>query len=133
MLGAAFPIVPTLAATGGGPIGPRLTWPNGYRYRIRSVIPATIHRMPSGAQTWVKYRVTDPVLKSVANGGHVANDAAWPDIRFEMGSGTPLKYELESWSASTGALVAYLLLTNLVANANYTVLLNYGKTGITCR
>ena len=132
MLGSAFPIIPTLSlGDSGDPGGPRLAWPNGYRYRIRHVITAAIHQQPNNAQGWVKLRITNTALKSVANGGHVVNDALWPDIRFEMGSGLQLKYDLESWSSSSGALVVYLLLGNFSAVGDYTVLLYYGKPGIT--
>lgn len=131
MLGAAFPIIPTLGDPGGIIVGPRLAWPNGYRYRIRHVLTKEIHQQPNGAQGWVKLRITNAALKSVANSGHVTNDAAWPDIRFEAGSGLQLKHELESWNASTGATVAYLSLTNFSASSDYVVLIYYGKAGIT--
>jgi hypothetical protein len=130
MLGAAFPIIPTLGDTGEIIVGPRLAWPNGYRYRIRHIIAKEIHQQPSGGQGWVKLRIANAALKSVANGGHVVNDATWPDIRPEMGSGLLLKSELESWNAATGALVVYLLLSNFSDSSDYTVLLYYGKAGI---
>ncbi len=130
MFGAAFPLAPIGAsAGGGGPIDG--LWRNGYRYRIRRVIPAAIHQMPTGGFGWVKFRITSANLRSVANGGNVANDADWPDIRFENGAGVALDWELESWNATTGALVAWPRLTGFVANVSYAVLLYYGKAGIT--
>lgn len=87
--------------------------------------------MPTGGITWVEYRLTDNALKAVASGGKVVNDAAWPDLRFETGSGSVIKWERESWDDTTGALVAWLRLTGFVSGANYTVLFYYGKSGIT--
>lgn len=127
MLGAAFPIVPIVVSSGAA----TGLWPNGYRYRLRRVIPASIHRMPTGGVAWVKYRRTDNNLRSVANSGKVVNDAAWPDLRFEGGNGSVIKWERESWVDTTGALVARLRLTGFVSGVNYAVLLYYGKAGIT--
>lgn len=125
MLGAAFPLVPivgTSSATG--------LWPNGYRYRVRRVIPAAIHQMPTGGVAWVQYRRTDNNLRSVANGGKVSNDVDWPDIRFETGTGNVIKWERESWSDTTGALVAWLRLAGFISGVNYVVLLYYGMSSI---
>lgn len=127
MLGAAFPVVPIVGSSAPS----TGLWPNGYRYRLRRVITASIHRMPTGGVAWVKYRRTDNNLRSVANGGNVVNDAAWPDLRFETGSGSVIKWDRESWDDSTGALVAWLRLTGFVSGVAYTVLLYYGKAGIT--
>lgn len=127
MLGAAFPVVP-IVGSGHPSTG---LWPNGYRYRVRRMISAAIHQMPTGGVAWVEYRRTSNDLKSVANGGKVVNDAEWPDIRFETGSGSVIKPEIESWDDTTGALVAWLRLTGFVSGVNYVVLLYYGKSGIT--
>lgn len=127
MLGAAFPIVPTI----GSEYVPPGLWRNGYRYRRRQSIPAAIHQIPTGGVGWVKFRITSDGLRSVANGGNVENDAEWPDIRFENGAGVALKWELETWDEATGALVVWLRLTGFTSNVSYTFMIYYGKAGIT--
>ena len=127
MLGAAFPVVPIV----GSSSAPSGLWPNGYRYRLRRIIPAAVHQMPSGGTDWVEYKLTDNALRSAANGGKVVNDADWPDLRFETGAGGVIKWERESWVDTTGALVAWLRLGGFISGVNYVVLLYYGKSGIT--
>ncbi len=119
MLGAAFPVVPIV----GSSSAPSGLWPNGYRYRLRRIIPAAVHQMPTGGTAWVEYKRTDNALKSVANGGKVVNDADWPDLRFETGAGGVIKWERESWDDTTGALVAWLRPGGFISGVNYGVLL----------
>ena len=53
--------------------------------------------------------VTDPALKTVANGGHVANANGY-DIGFYADSGgtTKLKWEVEKYNGTTGNLIAWV-------------------------
>src|SRR4029077_3486466 len=53
--------------------------------------------------------VTDPALKTLANGGHVANVNGY-DIGFYADSGgtTKLKWEVESYNGTTGNLIAWV-------------------------
>ena len=53
--------------------------------------------------------LTDPALKTVANGGHVANANGY-DIGFYADSGgtTKLKWEVEKYDGTTGNLIAWV-------------------------
>ena len=49
-----------------------VVYPNGFRYQLQRIIPADVHQMPEGGSGWFQYRRTATNLRSVANGGKVA-------------------------------------------------------------
>jgi len=53
--------------------------------------------------------VTDPLLASVGNGGHVASASGY-DLIFtsDAGCGTKLNHEVETWNASTGQFIGWV-------------------------
>ena len=53
--------------------------------------------------------VTDPALKTIANGGHVANANGY-DIGFyaDSGGSTKLKWEVEKYDGTVGNLIAWV-------------------------
>lgn len=127
MFGAGLSLfVPITGATSG----PRLAWPNGYRYRMRRILAAADHAMPDGAEAWIFWSVSDAAIKSVANGGHV-EDGAFLDSRFENGFGARLRAEGESYDPVGGTITAWVRLTGFRAGADYAVVHSYGKAGLT--
>ena len=127
MLGAAFPIVPladTAEFTGSG------VWPNGYLVRLRRIIPASIHGMPTDGWVQLVYRRINNNLRLVANGGYIENADGYDQV-FANGSGTPLDYEMESWTEATGTVVARVRLTGFRAGVDYTLFHYFGKADVT--
>ncbi|MBP6858197.1 MAG: DUF2341 domain-containing protein, partial [Candidatus Pacebacteria bacterium] len=71
-------------------------------------------------------------LKTVANGGKVQNANGY-DIGFYSDSGltTPLKFEINKWSATTGELIAWIKIPTLSHTTNTTIYMAYGNPSIT--
>ncbi len=65
--------------------------------------------------------------KSIANGGYVAQ-ADGGDILFTNGSGTKLDHEIESYTASTGKLVAWVEVDTVDYDDDTTIYMYYGNT-----
>jgi cell division septation protein DedD len=76
--------------------------------------------------------VTDPALKTVANGGHVANANGF-DIGFYADSGgtTRLKWEVEKYNATTGNLIAWIKIPTVSSTSDTVFYLFYGDPSIT--
>ncbi len=76
--------------------------------------------------------ITDPLLKSVSNGGHVASASGY-DLIFTSDSGcaSRLNFEVENWSAVTGQLTAWVSVSVLSHTADTTIYLCYGNASIT--
>src|SRR5450759_2098988 len=104
-------------------------FPNGYSY---CKVVTTSHTMVSGASDLTNYPLTviltDGDLRTAANGGLVNNGSGY-DIGFYpdcSGSGTALKWEMESYSPTTGAIVAHVLRPTLSHTTNDTIGMFYG-------
>jgi hypothetical protein len=104
-------------------------FPNGYSY---CKVVTTSATMVSGTSDLINYPLTvilaDNDLRTVANSGFV-NNANGYDIGFYpdcSGSGAPLKWEMESYSPTTGAIVAHVLRPTLSHTANDTIGMFYG-------
>jgi hypothetical protein len=75
--------------------------------------------------------VTDPSLKTVANGGGVGKSDG-TDLLFISGSGTTkLDYELESYNPSTGQVIAWIRIPSLSASADTSIYVYYGNATAT--
>ena len=104
-------------------------FPNGYSY---CKVVTTQHTKVSGTSDLTNYPLTviltDTDLRTVANGGLVNNGSGY-DIGFYpdcSGSGTALKWEMESYSPTPGAIVAHVLRPTLSYSANDTIGMCYG-------
>ena len=75
--------------------------------------------------------VTDATLKTVSNGGHVANSNGY-DIGFYTDSSgtTKLKWEIESYNSSTGQLIAWVKIPILSSTSDTSFYLFYGDPSI---
>ena len=76
--------------------------------------------------------LTDPALKTVANGGHVANANGY-DIGFYADSGgtTKLKWEVEKYDGTTGNLIAWVKIPSVSSSTDTVFYLMYGNSAIT--
>src|SRR4029077_23347 len=98
----------TATATATPTATPTPTSPPGNRCHRQMTINHT--KVPSTQSNFtVLVNVTDPALKTVANGGHVANANGY-DIGFYADSGgtTKLKWEVEKYNGTTGNLIAWV-------------------------
>src|SRR5207244_10438530 len=79
----------------------------------------------------VMVNVTDPALKTVANGGHVANTNGY-DIGFYADSGgtTKLKWEVEKYDGTTGNLIAWVKIPSVSSSTDTVFYLMYGDSSI---
>ena len=75
--------------------------------------------------------VTDPALKTVANGGHVANANGY-DIGFyaDSGGSTKLKWQVEKYDGTTGNLIAWVKIPSVSSSSDTVFYLFYGDSTI---
>ena len=104
-------------------------FPNGYTY---CKVVTTGHAMVSGSNDLANYPLTviltDADLRTTGNGGLVNNSNGY-DIGFYpdcSGFGTALKWEMESYSATTGAIVAHVLRPTLSHTTDDAIGMFYG-------
>ena len=78
--------------------------------------------------------LTDPALKTIANGGHVANANGF-DIGFYADSGgtTKLKWEVEKYDGTTGNLIAWVKIPSVSSTTDTVFYLFYGDPSINYR
>jgi hypothetical protein len=122
LLSLALTVVPAFGAV----------YANGYAY---CEVVTTSYTMVSGTADLSGYPLTVILPADSGRQAHVQNSSGY-DIVFDnstscSGSGTALTWDLESYTAATGALVAHLLRTTLSHTANDVVSMYYGKSGIT--
>ena len=75
--------------------------------------------------------LTDPALKTIANGGHVANANGF-DIGFYADSGGTirLKWEVEKYDGTTGNLIAWVKIPSVSSTTDTVFYLMYGDSSI---
>ena len=75
--------------------------------------------------------LTDPALKTIANGGHVANANGY-DIGFYADSGgtVKLKWEVEKYDGTTGNLIAWVKIPSVSSSTDTVFYLMYGNSAI---
>jgi hypothetical protein len=89
------------------------------------------HTKVSGSSTLTNYpmlfSVTDPSLKTVANGGNVGRSDG-TDILFTVSDGqTKLNHELESYNPSTGQVIAWVQIPSLSPSTDTVIYVYYGN------
>jgi hypothetical protein len=96
--------------------------------------PLTIDhtKVPSTQSNFtVLVSLTDPALKTIANGGHVANANGY-DIGFYADSGgtTKLKWEVEKYDGTAGNLIAWVKIPSVSSSTDTVFYLMYGNSAI---
>ncbi len=78
------------------------------------------------------FSMTDPLLATTANNGHVVNPNGY-DIIFtsDPGGQNPLPYELEEYNPATGQAVAWVQIPDLSHTSDTVIYLFYGNPNIT--
>lgn len=111
-------------------------WDNGYTWRASITIDNT---KVAGAANLTNFPVLisgtydgtggEPDLRDFANGGDVQSASGW-DIRFETTGGTQLDHEIESYTASTGAVVIWVEVGTVDYNDDTVFYMFWGKGGL---
>jgi RHS repeat-associated protein len=104
---------------------------SGYSYQRSIVIDHT--KVPNTDQTDFPFlfNTTDPILASIANGGHVSSPNGY-DIIFSTDPGglTKLDHELEQYNPVTGQVVAWVRIPTLSHTADTVLYVFYGNSNI---
>src|SRR5439155_9565481 len=119
---------PTPTAT---PIPTPTATPSGNTCQRQMTVNHTL--VPSTQSNFaVLVSVTDATLRTVSNGGHVANPNGY-DIGFytDSSGSTKLKWEIDSYNPSTGQLIAWVKILNLSSTSDTSFYLFYGDPSIT--
>lgn len=111
-------------------------YPNGYSYCKTVTISTTT--MISGTSNLTNYpfmlSITDADLKTVGNSGKVQNSSGY-DIIFVNasacdGSGSNLTWDTERYTATSGALIAWIKFATLHYNSNEVIAMYFGNSSI---
>ncbi len=105
---------------------------NGYAYR--RTITIGHGNVPNTDQTNFPFlfNSTDPLLKTVANSGHVSNSNGYDIIFTSDAAGTQkLDHEIEYYASATGQLVAWIRIPLLSHLSDTVIYLFYGNSSIT--
>jgi RHS repeat-associated protein len=105
---------------------------NGYSYGRAIAIDHTKVRNTDQTNFPFLFSTTDPMLATVANGGHVASPNGY-DVIFtsDPAGNNPLNYEIEEYNQATGQMIAWVRIPTLSHTANTTIYLFYGNPSVT--
>ncbi|HEX5431489.1 MAG TPA: DUF2341 domain-containing protein, partial [Bryobacteraceae bacterium] len=103
-----------------------------YAYSRTVVIDHTKVPNSDQANFPLLFSVTDPLLKTVANGGHVTNASGYDIIFTADAAGTQkLNHEIESYDPVTGQFTAWVQAPAVSHSADTVIYLFYGNDSIT--
>lgn len=107
-----------------------MAYSNGYSYRKLITIDNT---KVSGSSNLTDFPFlfskTDADLADTSNSGYVQN-GTYLDIRFETTGGTKLSHEIESYTNTTGAIIAWVKIPTLSYNSDTEIYIYFGKSGL---
>ncbi len=106
--------------------------PSGFGYGRQILIQGT---KISGGSALIDFpvlvSVTLPELRLVSSGGHVQNANGYDIVFTKADCSTVLGHQIESYDATTGRLVAWVLVPSLAPGINFNLHMYYGKSGVT--
>ena len=116
-------LIPAVSAAGEN-------WLPGYNYRMQITFTSDTAKIPSTQTDFpVLVNLTEPDLKTVANGGHVQNANGY-DISFTSSDGsTVLSHEIERYNTATGEYIAWVKIPGL--STNVIIYIYYGNSTAT--
>jgi hypothetical protein len=103
---------------------------NGYGYRKEFIAPGRSGTTETVTDFVLLVSITDSELATVANSGRLQSSSGW-DLLFTDASDSPLDFEIQSYTAATGALIAWVRLPSWALSSQYRFRLYYGKAGLT--
>ncbi len=104
---------------------------NGYSYERAIAINHT--KVPNSDQTTFPFlfNTTDPLLATVANGGHVQNPNGYDIIFTSDAAGqNPLPYEMEEYNPQTGQAIAWVQIPDLSHTSDTAIYMFYGNSSV---
>jgi RHS repeat-associated protein len=123
---------PAVSASATVALMPAQCISNGYSYVRAITIDHTKIPNTDQANFPFLYSITDPLLATIANGGHVTSTNGY-DIVFTSDSAgqNPLNYEVESYNPATGQVIAWVQIPALSHSSDTTLYLFYGNSNVT--
>jgi hypothetical protein len=106
-----------------------VTYPNGYRWRRRIVLPPQPVAAEVADGFVVLVKESGAWLRGVGHGGRIESPAGF-DLRFELVDGTRLPHELKRYDGGTGELVAWVRVPGWRLTRRLELALYYGKPGL---
>ena len=123
---------PTATATATITLEPTQCFSNGYGYMRAITIDHDWIPNADQANFPFLFSVTDPLLATTANGGHVASSNGYDMIFTSDPAGQHrLNYEMEEYHAGTGQVIAWVQIPTLSHITDTTIYLFYGNSGVT--
>lgn len=105
------------------------TFANGFKYYKELLNPARAGSSSTATDFPLLVFLTDDDLRTTANGGRIESSNGW-DILFSDQANTPLDFEIESYDALTGNLIAWVRLPSWVISEAYFIRIYYGNSGV---
>lgn len=103
---------------------------SGYCYRKKMIIDVSKVSGSTDLSNFpMLFNSTDPDLRTNANNGQVTNANGY-DIKFTNAAGTELDHEIESYTAGTGNLIAWIRVPIVSTSENTTLYMYYGNSSI---
>jgi len=106
-------------------------WLSGYNYRKKVTVNATkVSGTGSHTNFPVMIKITDADLKTKANGGKVEHASGFDIVFTKDDSVTLIHHQVESYTATTGELIAYVNIASLSTTTNTDFYLYFGNSGV---
>jgi RHS repeat-associated protein len=104
---------------------------NGYSYGRAITIDHTQVPNTDQANFPFLFNTTDPLLATIANGGHVSSTNGY-DILFtsDAAGQNPLSFEMEEYNPQTGQVIAWIKVPTLSHSQNTVIYLFYGNAKV---
>ena len=131
-LTATLQAIPSITASAVIRLSPAQCPTSLYSYSRAIVIDHTQVLHTDQANFPFLFSTTDPLLATVANGGHLANPNGYDLIFTSDAAGkNQLPYEIEEYNPATGQLIAWIGVPNLSHSADTVVYMFYGNSNVT--
>jgi biopolymer transport protein ExbB len=106
--------------------------PAGYNYGKTIIIQVSqVSGTSNHTDFPVLISVSDNDLRTTANGGHVTNSNGYDIVFYTSDCLTKLDHQIESYTASSGALVAWVRVPTLSISVNTVIQMYYGNSSVT--
>lgn len=108
------------------------TQPLGYQYgKVISINSAVVTGTNNLSDFPFLFKVTDPDLRSVSNGGNVSSVNGYDIIFTDVTCASTLKHDLEKYNPVTGELTCWIKIPSLNYSTNTTIHIYYGNATVT--
>lgn len=106
--------------------------PLGYQYgKVITINSAVVTGTNNLTDFPFLFKVTDPDLRSVSNGGNVSNSNGYDIIFTDVTCASTLKHDVEKYNPVTGELICWIKIPSLNYSTNTTIHIYYGNATVT--